>query len=74
MVSEILFLTFFDENIWFIKKKLIKNNYTTAEVLLITKKVELINKKIFIAIAMDENCETFIVYVTFIMKIILISS
>lgn len=45
----------------FAKKKFIRKNYITAEVLLITKKIELIDKKNFAAIAIDENFETFIV-------------
>lgn len=38
-------------------------SYTTVEALPITKKVELIDKMEFAVIALNENVETFVVYI-----------
>ncbi len=46
------------------KKKLEWRHYITTEVLLNTKRMELINKKKFATAALDKNAETFIVYIT----------
>lgn len=45
------------------EKELEQKNYTTTEVLPTTKKVELIDKKEFTIAILDENVETFMVYV-----------
>lgn len=38
-------------------------SYTIAKVLPTTKKVKLINKSVFVAIAKNEDFETFVIYV-----------
>lgn len=63
IVLKILFLTFSDANIQFAEKKLILRSYTTAKALPITKKVELIYKKKFVAATIDENSEMFVMHV-----------
>ena len=57
------FLTFSNVNIQFVEKELTWRSYITAEALLTTKWVELINKKKFAKAALDENSETFLIYV-----------
>lgn len=48
----------------FIKlEKLTQKTYIVAEVLPITSRVELINKKKFAKVALDENSKTFVIYV-----------
>lgn len=56
------FLIFSDTNICFAKKELIWKSYITKKGLSITKRVELINKKKFAKAVLDENSETFVVY------------
>ena len=63
MVLSILFLTFSNTNVQFVKKELTWKFYITIKVLLTTKQLELINKKEFAKMALDENSETFIIYV-----------
>ena len=63
LILGILFPTFSNANLQFVEKELKKRNYTTAEILPITKRVELINKKEFAAVALEENAKTFVVYV-----------
>ena len=58
-----LFLTLSNINIWLAKKELEQKGYSTTEALSTTQRVELINKKEFAIAALDENVETFIVYV-----------
>ena len=57
------FLTFSNANIQFAEKELIWRFYTTAEALPITKRVELIDKKEFVNVALDKNSKTFLVHV-----------
>lgn len=45
VVLIMVFLTFFDVNIWFVKNEPIRRSYMTAKTLFITKRVELIDKK-----------------------------
>ena len=40
--------------------------YTTAKALLITRQVELIGKKKFVVIALDQKNEVFVIHVAFI--------
>ena len=63
VVLDMLFLTFSNANVQFIEKKLIWRFYTIAEVLLTTKQVKFINNKEFAKAVLDENSETFVVYV-----------
>ena len=63
IVLGILFVILSDADVQFVEKKLEWKSYTTTEALPITKKVELINKKEFVATALDKNAETFVVYV-----------
>lgn len=61
MVLKIFFLTLFNVDIRFAEKKFKWKSYTIAEALHITKKVELINKKEFVTIAMDKTFKTFVI-------------
>ena len=47
----------------FIEKEIKLKSYITTEVLFITKKVELINKKEFTAAILSKNVEMFVIYV-----------
>ena len=69
MVLGMLFLTLNNADIQIAKKKLIWKSYTIAKVLLITKRVELIDKKKFAIVALDEKPETFVIHVTSIVSI-----
>ena len=57
------FLTFSNADIQFAEKKLTWRSYIAAEALLTTKWVELIDKKKFPKRVLDEESETFVVYV-----------
>ena len=57
------FLTLSNANIQFVEKKLTWRTYTTAKTLPTTRQIELIDKKQFAKAALDENFETFVVYV-----------
>ena len=63
VVLGILFLTFSNADVQFKKKELIWRSYTIAKVLPTTMQVELIDKKEFAKAALDENFETFVVYI-----------
>ena len=63
VVVEMPFFTLSNADIQFARKKLTWRSYTTAEALLTTKRVELINKKEFAKVALDKESETFVVYV-----------
>lgn len=63
VVLEISFLIFSNANIQFIEKKLIWRSYIAAKALLTTKRVELIDRKDFATIILDENKEIFILYI-----------
>lgn len=63
IILRIFFLIFSNENIHFIKKKLIRRFYITIKTLLTIKKVQLINKKEITKIALDKNIEIFIIYI-----------
>ena len=65
IVLDMPFLTLSNANIQFIEKEPTWRSYTTAEALPTTKRVELIDKKEFAKAALDENFETFVVYVAF---------
>ncbi len=63
MVLGIPFLIFSNLDIQFVENKLEWRNYTTVEVLSTIKKVELIDKKEFAAVPIDENVKTFLIYI-----------
>ncbi len=62
------FLTFSNADIQSAKKELVWRSYVTAEALLTTKRVELIDSRGFAAAALDKNKETFGVHVASIMR------
>ena len=64
VVLGMLFLTLSNADIQFVEKELTWRFYTTAEVLPTTKRVELINKKKFAKVVLDEKSETFVVHVS----------
>ena len=57
------FLTLSDVDIHFIEKKLEWRKYSIAQTLITIQRFELIDKKEFAATVIDENAETFMVYV-----------
>ena len=57
------FLTLSNADVQFVEKELTWRSYTTAEALLTTKRVELIDKKEFAKAALDKNSETFVIHV-----------
>ena len=64
IVLGMLFLILNNVDIQFVEKELTWRSYTTTEALPTTKRIELINKKEFVKMALDENSETFVIYVT----------
>ena len=63
VVLEMLFLIFSNADIQFAEKELTWRSYTAAKALPTLKRVELINKKEFAKAVLDEESETFVVYV-----------
>ena len=63
IILSMLFLTLSNADVQFVEKELIWRSYTTAKALQTTKRVELIDKKEFAKVALDENSETFVVHV-----------
>lgn len=61
-----LFLTFSNVNIQFVKKKLIQRSYIIAKALPIIKRIEIIDKKEFSKAALDRNIEAFGINVIFL--------
>ena len=55
VILEMLFLTLRNANISFVKKKLTRRFYIIQEALPSTKKVELIEKKRFVKVALNQN-------------------
>ena len=66
VILRIPFLTFNNVDIKFAQGELTWRSYTPTEALPATKHVELINKKEFAKVALDENSETFVVYMAFL--------
>ena len=64
VVLRMPFLTLSNVNIQFAEKKLTWRSYITTEALPTTKRVEIIDKKEFAGVALDENVEAFVVHVT----------
>lgn len=58
IVLGILFLTFSNINIQFVRKKVSYRFYITAQALLTTKQVEFINKKEYIRVVLNKKLET----------------
>ena len=63
VVPQMSFLTLSNANIQFARKELTWRSYTTAEALLTTKQIELLDKKEFAKAALDEKSETFVLHV-----------
>ena len=63
VVLGMLFLTLSNADIQFVEKELTWKSYTAALALPTTKRVELIDKKKFAKVALDEESETFVVHV-----------
>ena len=63
MVLEMLFFILNSANVDFSKRELWWRSYTIKEALPITKRVEIIGKKEFVAVALDPGHETFVVHV-----------
>ena len=57
------FLTLLNVDMQFVEKKHKQKSYTNAEVLPTTKRVELINKREFVAATLDKNAETYVIHV-----------
>ena len=66
VVLDMPFLILSNADIQFVEKELTWRSYTTAMALPTTKRTELIDKKKFAKAALDENSETFLVYVAFL--------
>ena len=64
MVLKMPFLILSNVNSHFTDKKLTWRSFITAEALFTIKQVELINKKKFAKVALDENVEVFVVHMT----------
>ena len=63
VVLRMPFLILSNANIQFAKKEFICRSYTTAEALPTTKQVELIDKKEFAKVVLDEEFETFVMHI-----------
>lgn len=63
LVLEMLFLTLTKADMWLSEQKLTWNSYTIAEALPTIKRVEFIDKKKSSKAALDQEWETFVVYV-----------
>ena len=62
VVLGMLFLTLSKEDIRYVERELVQRTYTADEALLITRRVEIIDKKKFAAAALNEDNETFVVH------------
>lgn len=63
VVLGLLFLTISNVDIQFAEKKSTWRSYTIVETLPTIKWVELINKKKFVKVVLDENSETFLMHI-----------
>ncbi len=63
MVLEISFLDLSNTIFQFSTEKFILRSYTVAETLSTINRIEIIDKKEFARVALDENSKTFVVYV-----------
>ena len=64
VILGMLFLSFSNADIQFTEKKLIWRSYTAKEAPLIIQRIELIDKKEFAKVALDENIETFVLHMS----------
>ena len=62
VVLSIAFLILSNADVQFVEKKLTWRSYTATKALPTTKQVELINNKEFAKVALDENFETYVIY------------
>lgn len=62
VILGMLFLTLGNANIRFAERKLVWKTYSAAETLPITQRMEIIDKKEFVTAALNEDNETFVVY------------
>lgn len=46
-------------------------NYTTAKILLTTKKIEIVDEKKFTVVALNANNETLVIYIAVLMELII---
>ena len=67
MVLRMTFLILNNANIKFAQKKSIWRSYIIVKALSTIKQMEIINKKNFAKLALDEHNETFITHVTFLL-------
>ena len=63
VVLSMPYLTLSNADVQFVEKAFTWRSYTTAEALPIIKQIELINKKEFAKVVLDENSETFVTHV-----------
>ena len=63
MVLKILFLIFSRADIWFAEQEFVLRTYMAAEALLITTRVEIIDKREFAVAALIIDNETFVIYI-----------
>lgn len=63
IVLKILFLSFSNGDFELNAKKFTRRLYTTNKALCLAKKVEMINKYVFVEAALNRNSDTFVVYV-----------
>lgn len=72
IILSILFITFSNSEKLFAKKKLIWQSYILAKALQITKKMQIIGYKNFMAVILDFFKEVFVVYAIYLNAKILI--
>lgn len=72
VILDIFFLTLSNADILFVKRKLTWRSYTPAKALLITKRMQIISWKKFVAAALHLNKEAFIVQMAYLGSKILI--
>lgn len=68
-----LFLDLSNANFQFGTEKLILKPYTIAKTLPTISKIKIIDKKKFAKIALNKNCKTFMIYITTLEVLIIIS-
>ena len=62
IVLGMLFFTFSNADIWFAERELVWRTYSAAKALATIQRVVIIDKKEFMAAALNEEDETFVVY------------
>lgn len=66
VILNMLFLALSNTNVLFTKQKLTWRSYIPVKALLITKQVEMIDKKKYAKIALDKNIKAFVMYIALI--------